>query len=283
MIICQSSADLTMHLSSIQATASTVGFVPTMGALHQGHISLLNCAKKTTDFSVVSIFVNPTQFNDLEDYKKYPRDVEHDLQRLEAAGCHLVFLPSQDDIYPGGAVEKEYDLGGLDEVMEGPMRPGHFNGVAMVVHRLFQLVQPTDAFFGEKGFQQLAIITYLVRSLQLNVTIHGCPILREVNGLAMSSRNERLTPEQRANAATIYATLQLAREYWHNFTFTSEIKEFVVNKINENPYLEVEYFDLVEARTLEEIENIDEADEPVGCVAAYAGNIRLIDNIRFYS
>lgn len=283
MIICQSSADLTAHLSPIQAAGSAVGFVPTMGALHQGHISLLNCAKKTTHFSVVSIFVNPTQFNDPEDFEKYPRNVEHDLQRLEAAGCDLVFLPSYEDIYPQGPVEKAYDLGGLDLVMEGPMRPGHFNGVAMVVHRLFQLVHPSDAFFGEKDFQQLAIIKFLVRSLQLNVTIHGCPILREANGLAMSSRNERLTPEQRENAAAIYASLQIAREHLQDFTSAKEIKEFVVNKINENPYLEVEYFDLIEANTLQEINRMDEAIEPVGCVAVYAGSVRLIDNIRFYS
>lgn len=265
------------------ADLETVGFVPTMGALHQGHISLLNCAKAETDFTVVSIFVNPTQFNDPEDYEKYPRNVETDLKLLDSQGCDLVFLPSYGDIYPQGTAVRHYELGNLDKVMEGPSRPGHFNGVAMVVHKLFELVKPTDAFFGEKDFQQLAIIKYLVASLSLPIVIHGCPILREPNGLAMSSRNERLSAEQRENAAVIYKTLKEAKKRQATFASAGELKEFVINKINDNPYLQVEYFELVDANTLQEVDDIAHTHEAVGCVAVYAGNIRLIDNIRFYS
>lgn len=283
MIICRSSEELKQHLPDKDTDNYSVGFVPTMGALHQGHISLLNCAKKKTAFTVVSLFVNPTQFNDPEDYEKYPRNIDTDLNLLERNGCDLVFIPSYEDIYPQGVADKTYDLGNLDKVMEGPSRPGHFNGVAMVVHRLFELVEPTDAFFGEKDFQQLAIIKYLVTSLNLSITIHGCPILRENNGLAMSSRNERLTSEQREEAAVIYATLKEAREQWNRFSSTDELKGFVINKINDNPYLQVEYFELVDANTLQELVDIANANEAVGCVAVYAGNIRLIDNIRFYS
>jgi len=283
MIICRSVDELTQQLGSNRADIQSVGFVPTMGALHKGHISLLNCAKTETDFTVVSIFVNPTQFNDPEDYEKYPRNVENDLNLLETEGCDLVFLPSYEDIYPQGTADRHYDLGNLDRVMEGPSRPGHFNGVAMVVHRLLELVKPTDAFFGQKDFQQLAIIKYLVSSLSLPIVIHGCPILREPNGLAMSSRNERLSAAQRENASTIYETLKEAKERQTDFSSANELREFVINKINDNPYLQVEYFELVDASSLQEVDDIAHAKEAVGCVAVYAGNIRLIDNIQFYS
>lgn len=283
MFICKTVSDLKQKLALPQADTESIGFVPTMGALHKGHLSLLAQAKKENNFTVVSIFVNPTQFNDQNDFNKYPRDVDSDIGLLETSGCDLVFIPGYEEVYPAGPSQKQYDLGGLDKVMEGPSRPGHFNGVAMVVHRFFDLIKPTNAYFGEKDFQQLAIIKYMVKSLNLPLSIHGCPIMREAHGLAMSSRNERLSDQQRQEAGAIFSTLLQAKKHWTEFASPAELKTSVINKINQNPYLQVEYFELVEAETLASITNLAEAENPVGCIAVNAGDVRLIDNIQFYS
>ena len=255
------------------------GFVPTMGALHEGHLSLVSRCRSECDTVAVSIFVNPTQFNDKNDLKNYPRTLEADLVLLEQAGVDFVFAPDEKEMYPAPDT-RVFDLGGLDAVMEGPLRPGHFNGVAQVVTRLFEIGGPHRASFGEKDFQQLAIIRYLVRTLGLPVEIVGCPIRRGEDGLALSSRNALLTPAHRAAAPKIYAALQkgIAMMPGHS---VAETARAVAEAIDSNPLLQTEYFDIVDAATLRSVSAWDEAPAIQGCVAVRAGEIRLIDNIRF--
>lgn len=256
----------------------SVGFVPTMGALHAGHISLVEQSVAETDFSVVSIFVNPTQFNNANDLKHYPRTMETDCEMLDNAGANLVFAPTVDEVYPEKDT-RQFDFGQLDKVMEGEHRPGHFNGVAQVVSRLFDMVDPTKSYFGEKDFQQLAIIKAMVKQLNLPVAIVPCPIVREADGLAMSSRNMRLTPEHRAVAPIISQVLMDAQGMIDSRTI-EEVKQYVVDKINAEALLEVEYFDIVDALSLQSLSEWS-ADDAIGCIAVFAGEIRLIDNVTF--
>lgn len=258
-----------------------IGFVPTMGAIHDGHLSLVKESKRQSDITVVSIFVNPTQFNDPKDLEKYPRTIESDIEKLESVNADMLFLPDVKEIYP----EKDtrtFDFGNLDKVMEGKFRSGHFNGVAQVVSRLFEIVEPDKAFFGQKDFQQYVIIKALSSKYMsdYNIEIVRCPIVREKNGLAMSSRNMLLTEEQRKNASTIYKTLKAAKENFKDKS-VEEIKNFVVSTINKNPYLKVEYFSIVDDVDLEEIKDMSDKRNKVACVAVYCGEIRLIDNIYF--
>lgn len=254
-----------------------VGFVPTMGALHNGHLSLVKACKNSCDIAVTSVFVNPTQFNDPEDLKRYPRTPEKDAELLKTAGCDLVFMPSVEEIYPEKDTRK-FDFGYLETVMEGAKRPGHFNGVGQVVSRLFDIVQPHKAFFGMKDFQQVAIIKNMVNQLKYNIEIIPCPIVREESGLALSSRNALLEKEHKKNAPHIYATLKKARNLVTEMS-VADLKKWIKEEINNNPYLETEYIEIVDDTTLKVIENWNEKGTKVVCVAVYAGKIRLIDNI----
>ena len=255
-----------------------VGFVPTMGALHAGHRSLVERARKENETVVVSVFVNPTQFNDKGDLKRYPRTPEADAALLEAAGADLVLMPSVEEIYPEPDT-RQFDLGEVDKVMEGATRPGHFNGVAQVVSRLFDMVKPARAYFGEKDFQQIAVIKAMVAQLGLEVEIVECPIIRAEDGLALSSRNELLTAEHRAIAPAIYRTLQAAVEKSHTLT-PAELKAWVEAEINGTELLKAIYYQSVDALTMQEVEAWSDAERIQGCIAVQAGEIRLIDNIR---
>lgn len=256
----------------------TIGFVPTMGALHQGHISLVELARKECDTVVVSVFVNPTQFNDKNDLKHYPRTPEADAALLEAAGVDFVLFPSVEEIYPEPDT-RVFDFGQIDKVMEGATRPGHFNGVAQVVSRLFNIVEPTKAYFGEKDFQQIAVVRAMVAQLNLKVEIVDCPIIRDTDGLARSSRNTLLTAEHRAAAPHIYEVLSAAVAKVGELT-PAELKAWVTAEVNKNPLLKVIYFEAVNALTMQSVDSWNECERIQGCIAVQAGDIRLIDNIK---
>ena len=258
--------------------SQTIGFVPTMGALHEGHISLVERARKECDTVVVSVFVNPTQFKDKNDLKNYPRTPEADCAVLEAAGADIVFMPSVEDIYPEPDT-REFDFGLVDKVMEGATRPGHFNGVAQVVSRLFDLVKPARAYFGEKDFQQIAVIKAMVKQLAIDIEIVECAIVRGEDGLALSSRNELLTAEHRAAAPHIYATIKQCAEKMATMS-PAELTEWVVKTIDSNPLLKTIYFEAVDATTMQKVERWEDSERIQGCCAVQAGEIRLIDNIR---
>lgn len=266
-------------VSTAKASGKTIGFVPTMGALHEGHLSLIRTAKEHCDTVVVSIFVNPIQFNNPEDLRTYPRTLEADCEKLQTVGCDMVFAPSAEEMYPEPATET-YNFGELEAVMEGPQRPGHFAGVATVVHRLFNIVEPKKAFFGEKDFQQLAIIQSLVKQLSLPVEIVPCPIVRAEDGLALSSRNMRLSAEARKIAPQIYATLKNSVERSHTAS-VEEVKKYVIDTLVSLKVFEPEYFEIVNDTTLQPIKNWSEAQGVVGCIAVWLDGVRLIDVIRF--
>lgn len=280
MIVAQTAKELEEALLSFRQDGKSIGFVPTMGALHAGHISLVKKNVADNDVAVVSIFVNPTQFNDKNDLINYPRTLEADLKLLEPTGVNIVFAPGVKDVYPEEDT-REFDFGMLDKVMEGKHRPGHFNGVAQVVSRLFDLVNPTRAYFGEKDFQQIAIIRAMVKQLHLPVEIVSMPIVRESSGLALSSRNERLAPQQRKIAVKISEALTKSR----NFAGQNSVKETidtVINDINSNEGLKVEYYEIVDGNTLQPIEKWSGTDYAVGCITVFCGEIRLIDNITYF-
>jgi len=279
MTILKSIAETKKVLADHHSKGEKIGFVPTMGALHNGHISLVEKAVSETDIVVVSIFVNPTQFNDKNDLKNYPRTPESDIRLLEKSGVHYIFMPTEQDIYPEPDT-RTFDFGLLDKVMEGAHRPGHFNGVAQVVSKLFDIVNPDKAYFGQKDFQQLAVIRRLVKILNLKVEIISCPIIREADGLAMSSRNMLLTPEKRTSAPRISKTLFEARNKV-SILSVKDLIDWVVSTINKDPNLSVEYFELSNTETLEPVLSWDNANSIVGCIAVKAGNVRLIDNVIF--
>lgn len=258
---------------------SKVGFVPTMGALHAGHVSLVNIARNQCATVVVSIFVNPTQFNDKNDLKNYPRNVDADLKLLEGAGVDLVFTPSVEEIYPQMDT-RQFDFGMIDKVMEGATRPGHFNGVAQVVSRLFDIVKPAKAYFGEKDFQQIAVIREMVRQLKISVEIIACPIVRGGDGLALSSRNMLLDEAHRQAAPQIYAALKYGVSLVGKMS-VGEVEKKVQQRIEENTLLNVIYFKIVDSLTLLDAVSWDQGAEKQGCIAVQAGSVRLIDNIRF--
>ncbi len=267
----------------------SVGLVPTMGALHEGHLSLVRKAKEQNDVVVVSVFVNPIQFNNKEDLQKYPRTVEADCKLLASVGADFVFTPSVEEMYPE-PVKEVYHFGPLEEVMEGPRRPGHFSGVAVVVRRLFDIVKPQRAYFGEKDYQQLAIIRNLIEQIHYPIEIVPCPIVRADDGLALSSRNMRLCPEARALAPAINATLQQAAEM-AEYETPEEVKEWVMStlssyhEVNPQPKdlrFEPEYFEIVDAITLQPINEWKDAPQgAVGCIAVWLDGVRLIDIVKF--
>lgn len=270
-------ADLRNEINSAKEAGKNIGFVPTMGALHNGHIQLVKRCVAENEFSVVSIFVNPTQFNDKNDLIKYPRTLEADCKLLEETGCNLIFAPSVEEIYPEEDT-RQFDFAQLDKVMEGQFRPGHFNGVAQVVSRLFDAVTPDNAYFGEKDFQQLAIIRQMVKMLNYPIQIHPCPIVREGSGLALSSRNARLSADQLAAAPVIYETLLQSKE-WKKTMSVEAVKAKVIDTLNADSHFRVEYFDIVDGLTLQSLCDWSESDYIVGCIAVFCGEVRLIDNI----
>lgn len=257
-----------------------LGFVPTMGALHAGHISLVDAARRENETVAVSIFVNPTQFNDPGDLRNYPRTPEADLQMLRDAGVDVVFMPDAAEIYPEPDT-RVFDLGQVDKVMEGATRPGHFNGVAQVVSRLFDMVRPARAYFGQKDFQQVAVIKEMVRQLGCGVDIRVCPTVREDDGLAMSSRNTLLDAAHRKAAPQIYSALQTGVDLMRQGLPPREVERFVTQNVDATKLLKVIYFSVVDAATMQPLEAWHKADAVQGCIAVQAGNVRLIDNIRF--
>ena len=284
MQIIATKLELMNQMAACVRQGKTIGFVPTMGALHAGHASLVKQACAENAVCVVSVFVNPTQFNNKEDLLKYPRNINKDAELLANLGVDFVFAPTPEEMYSQEEMQQEFafDFAGLDQVMEGKMRPGHFNGVVQVVSRLFDLVQPTRAYFGEKDFQQLAIIHHMVERSSLSERYTGlkivdCPIVRENSGLAMSSRNERLSEQEKQTAVTISQTL-FASLQWAKTASVKEVQQRVIDTINNVDGLEVEYYEIIDKNTLQPTDCWDNA---VGCVTVYCGPVRLIDNIRY--
>lgn len=280
MEIIRKVEDLRSAVANAKAQGKTVGLVPTMGALHAGHKSLIDRARSENDVVVVSVFVNPTQFNNPDDLKTYPRTEEADCTLLEAAGVDYAFIPSVEEIYPEPDT-RVFDLGPVAEVMEGAMRPGHFNGVAQIVSKLFSWAAPTRAYFGEKDFQQIAVIRRMAQIEGFDdLEIVDCPICRESDGLALSSRNVRLTPAMRRKAPLIHRVLAMSVVDHRSFS-VDEIIRIVTEAINAVDGMEVEYYQIVNPNTMQPICNWDESEVPVGCITVYAGDVRLIDNIKY--
>lgn len=271
--------DLQAELSVLKAQGKKVGLVPTMGALHAGHASLVKRSVNENEVTVVSVFVNPTQFNDKNDLVKYPRTLDADCKLLEACGATYAFAPSVEEMYPEPDT-RQFSYAPLDTVMEGAFRPGHFNGVCQIVSKLFEAVKPHRAYFGEKDFQQLAIIREMVRQMQFDLEIVGCPIVREEDGLALSSRNARLSAEERENALKISQTLFKSRIFAATHT-VSETLKFVEDAIAAVPGLRLEYFEIVDGNTLQKVDNWNQTSYVVGCITVFCGDVRLIDNIKY--
>ena len=279
MLVVETVENLHAYLAAARSEGKSVGLVPTMGALHEGHASLVKRSVEENDVTVVSVFVNPTQFNDKGDLERYPRTLDADCALLSALGTDCVFAPSVEEVYPEPDT-RVFDFTPLDKVMEGVYRPGHFNGVAQIVSKLFMYVEPTRAYFGEKDFQQLAIIREMVRQQGFALEIVGCPIVREADGLALSSRNTLLTPEQRVIALAISKTLFSSVDYASSHSLC-ETKHMVEQVIADTEGLELEYFEVVDGNTLQPVVAWDEANYIVGCITVYCGKVRLIDNIRY--
>ena len=279
MELIKSIAVLGNLLSGFRKEGKTIGLVPTMGALHEGHAALVKRCVAENDITVVSVFVNPTQFNNPEDLRLYPRTLDADCALLEKLGVDIVFAPDVEEMYPEPDT-RVFDFGMLDKVMEGRFRPGHFNGVAQIVSKLFYAVGPDRAYFGEKDFQQLAIVREMVKQLQIPVEIVAVPIVREASGLALSSRNMRLTPQQRETASEIFKTLKMSVEMISKQS-VGDTKKFVVDRINNQEGLSVEYFEIVDGNTLQSITDWNDSSYIVGCIAVFCGEVRLIDNIRY--
>ena len=286
MQIITTKKELQAAVSACKNEGKTIGLVPTMGALHQGHASLVKRAVAENDICVVSVFVNPTQFNNKEDLAKYPRNIERDAELLSSIGAHFVFAPTPEEMYSAEEMNKtfEFDFAGLDKVMEGKMRPGHFNGVVQVVSRLFYLVQPDKGYFGEKDFQQLAIIHHMVERSSMagtfgSLQIIDCPIVREESGLALSSRNERLSAAEKETALsiskTLFSSLKWAKE---EGATVANVQQRVIDTVNAVEGLEVEYYEIVDQTTLLPTDTFDHA---IGCITVYCGPVRLIDNIKY--
>ena len=271
--------DLQAELSALKAQGKKVGLVPTMGALHAGHASLVKRSVNENEVTVVSVFVNPTQFNDKNDLVKYPRTLDADCKLLEACGATYAFAPSVEEMFPEPDT-RQFSYAPLDTVMEGAFRPGHFNGVCQIVSKLFEAVKPHRAYFGEKDFQQLAIIREMVRQMQFDLEIVGCPIVREEDGLALSSRNARLSAEERENALKISQTLFKSRTFAATHT-VSETLKFVEDAIAAVPGLRLEYFEIVDGNTLQKVDNWNQTSYVVGCITVFCGDVRLIDNIKY--
>ena len=273
-------ADLRYYLLLQRLQGKSVGFVPTMGALHVGHLSLIEASRLANDLTVCSIFVNPIQFNNPDDLARYPRTLEADCVMLDIARCDVVFAPSAEEMYAEKPVLK-FDFGDLERVMEGKFRPGHFNGVGIVVAKLFNIVQPERTYFGQKDLQQVAVIRRMMIDLGFQMEHNVCATLREADGLAMSSRNRNLTPDERQIASHIYKGLCNAKEALVSGKTTAEVHEGMTAHFAEQPAFRLEYFEIVHAHTLQTVEAIQPIGETALCIAAYLGKVRLIDNVIF--
>lgn len=280
MIVYRTKDELISHLESLRGNQKSIGLVPTMGALHEGHISLVNRSILENDNTVVSIFVNPTQFNDSSDLEQYPRSPEKDLEILQENGVSVVFMPPVEEMYPTAANRRLFDLHGLDLVLEGISRKGHFNGVAEIVSKLFLIIKPHRAYFGQKDFQQVVIIRHLVKMMEMDLEIVACPIIREKDGLAMSSRNVRLGRKERKEAPYIYQSLLKAHEMKAELS-PGDLKLWMQTRFTQNPLMELEYFEIVEDKTLKPISSWKDEVNKVACIAVICGGVRLIDNMIF--
>lgn len=281
MNVFNNKADLNSFINNNNSLNSTIGFVPTMGALHNGHLSLLKKSTENNSLTVISIFVNPTQFNNQEDLAKYPRTLENDVEKIKSVSNKIiVYAPTVDDIYEGNTKSNHYNFDGLEHQMEGKFRPGHFDGVGTVVKRLFEIVNPTNAYFGEKDFQQLQIVKKLVEKEKLPVNIIGCPIFRESNGLAMSSRNERLTSDEKTKASIIFKTINQAKILFGTKS-AKEVSEFVSKTFKNNQTFELEYFEIADEATLLPCIRKSKNKKYRGFIAVFVNKIRLIDTISF--
>jgi len=279
MIVYRTRKDLATHLDAIRSKGKSIGLVPTMGALHDGHASLMESATSGNDTVVVSIFVNPTQFDDPGDLARYPRQLDEDLEMLRLMEVDLVFVPSVKEMYPG-EIERTFDLGNLDNIMEGAQRKGHFKGVAQIVSKLFNLVHPDRAYFGQKDFQQLVIVRRLVEIMGLDIEIVSCPIIREKDGLAMSSRNRLLSRKHRELAPFIHITLSLAREK-RAVMSPEQIRNWVRLQFEAQEEMDLQYFEIVDDRELKPVQDWSQEVTKVGCIAVELGSVRLIDNVFF--
>ena len=281
MKVVHTISELKSLLAGFRAEGKSVGLVPTMGALHAGHASLVSRSVRENDVTVVSVFVNPTQFNDKNDLAKYPRTLDADCQLLESIGATIAFAPSVEEVYPEPDT-RSFSYPPTDTVMEGGFRPGHFNGVCQVVSKLFMMVEPDRAYFGEKDFQQIAVIRRMVEDLQFPLEIVPCPIVREESGLALSSRNSLLTDEEKELAVNISRVLFISRHYAKSHTL-EETKQWVVDTLNALEGLEVQYYEIVDGRSLVSLTSWDDSEDIVGCITVFCGQIpvRLIDNVRY--
>lgn len=281
MKVFQKIVELQNELFRVRKEGKVIGLVPTMGALHEGHASLVERSVKDNDITVVSVFVNPTQFNDKNDLKNYPRTLEADCKLLESVGADYVFAPTVEDMYPVPDT-RHFEYPPVSTVMEGAHRPGHFNGVCQVVSRLFYIVRPDKAYFGEKDWQQIAVIKAMVKALGLGVNIVECPIVRDADGLAKSSRNTLLSPDERAIAPKIYESLKASLDYAKKHTL-EDTKEKVISDINSQEGLDVEYYAIVDGNTLQDVSSWEDSPYIVGCITVYCGKtpIRLIDHIKY--
>lgn len=278
MEIFKQISPLKAYLKRARLLGKTIGLVPTMGALHQGHIALVRAAQPQNNITVCSIFVNPAQFNNSADLLKYPRTLEKDIKLLEEVHCDVLFCPDSKEMYPEKST-MTIDFGPIDKVMEGKFRPGHFSGVGLVVSKLFNIVQPDNAYFGQKDWQQFSIINRLADELNFNVNVHGIPTLREADGLALSSRNLRLTPDQRSKATVFYRALVKAGRKIKSGEKIAAVKTDIENMIADEAGVTLEYFEVAESKNLNPLENVENASRPIMCIAGYVGEIRLIDNM----
>lgn len=279
MLLFKRVSDFQKYLNSLKSKGLQIGFAPTMGALHRGHISLVDRSRNECDITVVSIFVNPTQFNNTDDLTKYPRTPEKDIEMLAESGCDILFMPDASEIYPDGTTPSvKFNFGKLDRILEGVFRPGHFEGMAQVVHRLLEIVNPDCLYMGQKDFQQAAIVGKMLELMKSKTQLISCAIQREDDGLAMSSRNVRLTPEDRSKATLIYKVLQEALDMLgeHN---PSEIQRFALSKLKTEPHFKIEYFEIIDGRTLLPIQLFEDTDYAVAVAAVWVGDVRLIDNM----
>jgi pantoate--beta-alanine ligase len=281
MKILETIKETKAHVKEIRLQKKSVGFVPTMGALHQGHLSLIKRAINDNHYAACSIFVNPIQFNNKADLGKYPRDFKKDSKLLQSAGCDFLFYPSESEMYPE-PVNEVFDFDNLDKIMEGKFRPGHFNGVAVVVKKLFEIIQPDRAYFGLKDFQQLTIIQKVVSDFKIPVKIIPCPIIRESDGLAMSSRNQLLNETERKQAVMINEALKMVKTR-SDFSTITEIKAFIENLFLNIKNIKLEYFEIVDMNSLNPLKTWSESRNVIACIAVYVGNVRLIDNIILFS
>jgi pantoate--beta-alanine ligase len=281
MEIFKQIAPLKAFLREQRQQGKSVGLVPTMGALHRGHLHLIDASKAENDLTVSTIYVNPTQFNNPGDLLKYPRTLDKDTELLQEVRCDVLFYPSDEEIYPKKSALK-LDFGHLDNVMEGQFRPGHFSGVGLVVSKLFNIVEPDNAYFGQKDWQQFAVITQLVEELHFNITLHSIPTLREQDGLALSSRNMRLNEKERKNAVVFYRALSFAKEALREGKLLSSVKAEVKNIVEGAPGTKLEYFEVADSKNLNLLNNVSASDKPIMCIAGFVGEVRLIDNMFVY-